>query len=254
MSVATRYSDYDPFAWIYNEHWGHFSQRVLPILKNLMLQYLPANARILDLCCGTGQLAQVLIARGYRVTGLDASEEMIRFARENAPNCEFIVDDARSFELPGVYHGVVSTFDSLNHIMGLEELTSVFRNVYAALREGGLFLFDLNMEEGYKSRWRGSFGIVEDDHVCVVRASYRPEERIGQTDITIFRLVEGEWQRSDLTLLQKCYSEEEIRSALEAVGFMKTHAYDMQRGLEGLTREVGRTFFVCRKTERTNGG
>ena len=240
-----RYSDYDRFAWVYNRHWGHFSERALPVIERLMLQQLPPKARILDLCCGTGQLAGALIERGYQVTGLDGSREMIHFAQKNASDGEFIVEDARSFKLPAVYHGVISTFDSLNHIMSLKELIKVFGNVYTALREGGLFLFDLNMEEGYRARWRGSFGIVEDDHVCVIRSSYRPEEKIGQTDITIFRLVKGKWERSDLKLLQKCYSEAEVRSALETVGFREIHPYDAQRDLE--MREIGRSFFLCRK-------
>ena len=252
----TSYSDYDRFAWVYNKHWGNsFTHLALTVLEKLVLPHLPAKARILDLCCGTGQLTQVLIARGYRVTGLDGSEGMLRFARENAPAGEFIAADARSFEVPDVYHAVVSTFDSLNHIMSLEELTSVLRNVYAALRQGGLFLFDLNMEAGYKTCWDDNYGIVEDDHVCVVRLSYHPEERIAQFDTTVFSL-QGEWQRSNLTLVQKCYSEAEVRSALEAAGFTKIHAYahDEQSGLEEATRETERAFFVCQKPVRANSG
>ena len=103
-----------------------------------------------------------------------------------------------------------------------------------ALREGGMFLFDMNMEEKYKSHGSGSFGIVEDDHACILQASYRPDEKIGQTDLTLFRLFGGEWRRSDLGLRQTWYAEEEIRSALEGVGFTEVQAYDAQRGLEGL--------------------
>ncbi len=248
MRTVTSYSDYDRFAWVYNKHWGNSFAQALPVLEKLVLPHLPAKANILDLCCGTGQLTQALTALGYRVTGLDGSEEMLRFARENAPAAEFIVDDARSFNLPDIYHAVISTFDSLNHIMTLEELTSVFRNVHAALRESGLFLFDLNMEEGYKIVWDDNYGIVEDDHVCVVRTSYRLEERTAQFDATLFYLQEG-WQRSDLTFLQKCYSEAEVRSALEIAGFVEIHTYahDEQWGLEELTREAERAFFVCRK-------
>ena len=250
----TTYSDYDRFARVYNKHWGNdFAQLVLPILEKLVLRHLPAKASVLDLCCGTGQLARALIALEYQVTGLDGSEEMLSFARQNAPGAEFIVDDARSFKSPAVYHAVVSTFDSLNHIMTLEELTSVFHNVYAALQPGGLFLFDLNMEEGYKACWDDNYGIVEDDHVCVVRLSYRPEERTAQFDTTIFYLQEG-WQRSDLTLMQKCYSEAEVRSALETVSFTDIHAYayDEQRGLEELTRDAERAFFICQKPVGAN--
>jgi SAM-dependent methyltransferase len=241
-----RYSAYDRFARIYNQHWGDdFTQRTVPILDKLILSRLPAGARVLDVCCGTGQLARVLTARGYRVIGLDGSEEMLRFARENAPGCEFLLGDARDFSLPPVYHGAVSTFDSLNHILSLDELTSAFRCAHAALLDGGLFVFDLNMEEGYKSRWRGSFGIVEDDHACLVRSSYRPDERIGQMDLTLFFLEDG-WQRSDLTLTQRCYAEAEVRAALAAAGFDPIQAHDAQRDLE-LPGGIGRTFFVAHK-------
>ncbi len=245
----TTYSDYDTFASVYNKHWGNeFIYIALPALEKLVLPRLPAKARILDLCCGTGQLAQVLTARGYQVTGLDGSEEMLRYARENAPAVEFIHGDARSFKLPAVYHAVVSTFDSLNHIMTVEELVAVFRNVYSALKEGGLFLFDLNMEEGYRITRDDNFGIVEDDHVCVVHASYHPEERTAKFETTIFRLQDY-WYRSDVTLLQKCYSETEVRSALKIADFTGIHAYaqDEEFDLIELTAQSERSFFICQK-------
>ena len=241
-----RYAAYDRFARIYNQYWGDdFSQRALPILDRLILSHLPAGAHVLDLCCGTGQLARALTARGYSVTGLDGSEAMLRFARENTPAAEFILADARDFSLPSAYHGVVSTFDSLNHILRPDELTSAFCCVRAALADGGLFVFDLNMEEGYQTRWRGSFGIVEANHVVVARSSYRPDERIGQMDFTLFFLEDG-WQRTDFTLTQRCYSEAEVTSALAAAGFAEFQMYDAQRDLE-LAGGVGRAFFVCHK-------
>lgn len=239
-----RYTAYDRFARIYNLHWGEdFTRLALPILDKLILSHLPAGARVLDVCCGTGQLARMLLTRSYAVTGLDGSEAMLRFARENAPAAEFVLADARDFSLPPVCHGAVSTYDSLNHIMSLDELTSAFRGVRAALLPGGRFVFDLNMEEGYRARWRGSFGLVADDHACIVRSSYRPEERIGQFDITMFFLENG-WQRSDLTLTQRCYSEAEVRSALETAGFAEVQTYDALRNFE-LPGGAGRTFFVC---------
>ena len=92
------YSSYDSFAWMYNKHWGNtFLPVVLPILDNLVLTKISKNARILDLCCGTGQMAQQLKTLGYRVTGIDGSPEMLRYARENAPGVEFLQADARSF-------------------------------------------------------------------------------------------------------------------------------------------------------------
>lgn len=246
MSVDHRYSDYNNFAWVYNKHWGGmFLGKVLSVMEKLILQELPPHARILDLCCGTGQLARALIERGYRITGIDGSEEMIHFARDNAPEGEFIVEDARYFSLTDRYDAVISTFDSLNHVMSLDDLEAVFHNVHEALVDGGIFMFDMNMEQAYRSEWKGSFGIVEDDHVCVVRSSYSADERTGKVEITIFRLLEKRWKRSDLTLLQKCYSQQEIMSALECAGFAEIHPYSAESGLGEILRSPGRTFFLC---------
>ena len=160
MHEFSRYSDFDHFAWIYNKHWA-YGQRALPVLERLILRHLTDGARILDLCCGTGQGTQALLQRGYRVDGLDGSEEMLRFARKNAPDGNFILEDVRTFKSTPVYDGVISLFDSLNHVMTLDELSLTFRNVYAALVGGGIFVFDLNMEEGYKQRWQGSLGLLK---------------------------------------------------------------------------------------------
>ena len=245
----TIYSDYDPFARVYNQHWGNeFTPRVFPLIEQLVLRQLPAGASILDLCCGTGQMAQTLTALGYRVTGLDGSAEMLRFARENAPEAELVHADARSFMLPETCDTVICVFDSLNHVMTLEGLTAVFKNVYAVLKGGGPFFFDLNMEPGYSLTWHDNFGIVEDDLLCIIRTSYSPEERTARFDGTVM-LLENSWERTDFTLLQKCYSVSEVLSALGTAGFgaIESYALDERRGLTGLTEEADRAFFLCRK-------
>jgi len=243
------YSDYDPFAWVYNKYWGdEFTPRVFPILEQLVLRQLPVGASILDLCCGTGQLAGTLTALGYRVTGLDGSAEMLRFARENAPDAHYVHADARSFTLPDSYDAVISVFYSLNHVMSIEELTAVFRNVHAVLREGGPFFFDLNMAAGYGFTWNDNFGIVEEDHLCIVRTNYNPDENIARFDTTIM-LLENGWERKDVTLLQRCYSPAEVLSALAEAGFtnIETYTHDEREGLTSLTESADRGFFLCRK-------
>ena len=248
-----RFSDYDAFARVYNDHWGPDSaRRFWPAVRKLLLKDLPVGARILDLCCGTGQLARILTLLGYRVTGLDGSEGMLHYARINAPEAEFILEDARSFRLPPEHDAVVSTFDSLNHVMNLEELTQVFRNVRACLKEGGVFLFDLNMEDGFRWRWRGSFGVVEEEYVFVVRARFDTEKKLGEMDLTLFSLEDNAWRRSDMKLWQRCYSIEEVRSALEAAEFTDIQTFDALNDLKW-EWEIGRTFFRCKKgTRRSN--
>jgi SAM-dependent methyltransferase len=244
-----RYTDYDGLAWVYNRDVGDwFLLAALTAIEKLALPRVPSKAVVLDLCCGTGQLAGLLMERGYRVTGIDGSAEMLRYARENAPSASFILDDARTFKLPARFHLVVSVFDSLNHILNLRELAAVFANVYAVLLPGGFFLFDLITEKGLLETWNGYFNVVEDDHVYINRNSYNLEERTGKFEATIFRL-ENAWKRSDIVLTEKIYSETEIREALGLAEFKDITVYDSDTGpdYKPLTAESQRAFFVCRK-------
>ena len=244
-----RYDAYDPFARVYDRYWGFFGTKAYPILEHLVLGNLPPGSAVLDLCCGTGQLVAELSRQGYRTTGLDGSEGMIEIARKNAPDVEFVVQDARKIVLSRKFAAVFSTFDSLNHVMTLDELAQVFHSVFAVLKDGGYFVFDLNMEEGFRARWRGSFQYVEEDHVCVVRSSHDMDSKIGRKDITLFELKDGNWVRTDFPLIQRWYDEREIRERLRKAGFGEIESLDGNEPiLEGSVHE-GRMFFVARRRD-----
>lgn len=248
-SLTNHYSDNQTFAWVYNRHWGSYADQACSILNQLILHDCPSDSRILDLCCGTGQLAQLLTLEGYQVVGIDISAEMLSFARNNAPDASFIRADARSFNQPPVYSYVVSTYDSLNFMMSLEDMVAVFTNVYVSLQPDGAFLFDLNTETGYQEHWEdGAFDIIEDDLVCLVRSSYLPEDQITQFDFTIFRYT-GEWRRSDLTFYQRCYAASQVIRALTIAGFrdIEVFGYDDEHGLTGFSSQSERAYYLCQK-------
>ena len=239
------FSDYDRFAWFYNKYWGdEYSRPALAIFNILLFPHLPQGGQVLDLCCGTGQIARGLIEHGYQVTGIDGSPAMLRFARENAPEAEFIHGDARNFKLPRVYHAVISAFDSLNHIMKIDELKSVFHNAKTVLLDDGLFLFDLNIED--ESEVLGNtLDLVGEDHACIVRSSYDAGEKLKRYDVTMFRAENEGYERSDLTLIQRYYESAEVISALADAGFSRVKTYDARREF-GFTLSDGRMFYLAR--------
>jgi SAM-dependent methyltransferase len=248
MSEEEAVASYDPFARAYNRHWNsEVPSQIMTVIDRLFVPEMASGARILDLCCGTGYITDELSRRGFLVTGLDVSNEMLAHARRNAPAVAgFIQSDARSFRMMPIYQGIVSTFDSLNHIMTLKGLVAVFRNCHRALAPGGLFLFDMNMEQGFLAHWADYFAIVEDEDVCVLRGTYDREQRVGRYDITIFERKGKTWRRTDAVISEKCYPAKEIRRALRSVGFRDISTYDAERDL-GLTDHTGRTFFLARK-------
>jgi len=240
---------YDDFAWFYNRYWNEeFHALAFPILERIWLPRVPAGGRILDVCCGTGYLAGLLVERGYRVAGVDVSEAMIAHARRNVPAAEFHAADVAHFRPAGQFDAAVSTFDSLNHILSAADLESAFRQTAAALGRGALFAFDMLLEEAYQTHWGDAFALVRDDHVLTITgAAYQFRSRMAHCTITLFRLLEGAWRRSDVRIEERCYTPDEIETALARAGFGELLCYDAgDLGMGGQLGQ-GRTFFVATK-------
>lgn len=103
-------------------------------------------ASVLDLGCGTGGHALLLAARGYRVTGVDASSDMLAVARRKAESAGAAVrfHCASVEELaPGEHFDVVvSLFNVVNYLATPEALRAGLARIRQQLPPGGLFLFD----------------------------------------------------------------------------------------------------------------
>jgi SAM-dependent methyltransferase len=237
---------YDAFAAVYNRHWWQFSVDALPVLERLLFARLAPAATILDVGCGAGQYAAMLIQRGYHVVGMDGSAEMLRFAQANAPSVSLFQADVRCFAIARPLDAAISLSDVLNHLLTPEDLGAALGCIADALTPDGWLLFDINTEAKYTRHWTGSFGLVEDDQVCVVRASYEPDSRMARFDATVF-LELGGWQRSDLTIFERCHKDEEVRLALDRAGFDEVQVFDWQRDLDA-DGEPAKTFWLCRKS------
>jgi SAM-dependent methyltransferase len=242
---------YDFFAPLYDHFFGpHAAHATWLALDNLLLSSLPEGARVLDLCCGTGQLTAELARRGFCVTGVDNSAGMLGFARQRAPEAEFVEADIREWLAPRQFHAVVSAYNSLTHMLSADDLLRVFRNVRAGLLQGGIFVFDIYGESAYPARWQGNFSEVTSDKVCLVRASYDPSTRTGQNLITSFQMERGAgnnvWRRHDVKLVTRCYGDQEIAALLEAAGFRHIEHWEGKHGL-GIVEASGRVFWRSRR-------
>lgn len=243
MSAKDIYSAYDNLAWFYNKFWGKWTEQVIPVFEKLLLPIIPPHGLILDLCCGTGSMAAELTRRGYRVIGVDGSEEMLKFARINAPSVPFIHADARCFEVQEKCDAAFSTYDSLNHLETIADLKTAFEAVHRALRPEGPFFFDLNNDEGFSTNWKGTSGRVDEESAVLAVGNYDSEQSRASLALAMFRLLQGNWKRSDLTIFEYCFSDEEVSEALILSGFGKVQSYNSARDLA--YKAPGRTFYLA---------
>ena len=112
------------------------------------LIHLAPNMRVADMACGTGEIALRLGKMGARVTGVDLEPEMIARAQEKARAwgvpAAFAVQDMRDFALPRRAEAVVCACDGVNYLRTLSDVDRCFAAVFAALRPGGVFAFDIS--------------------------------------------------------------------------------------------------------------
>lgn len=243
--METVNSPFDAFAWFYDRHWARgFADWQMPALDRLLFPSLPAGARVLDLCCGTGTLARRLVGRGFVTAGVDISHGMLQIARRNVPEAMLFQADVGEFALKTRVDAAVSVFDSLNNVLQPDHLARAFRNVRDVLKPGAAFVFDINTPDAYGERWDQTFAEVRPDHAFFIRGGFDRETQIGQTLVTMFRLTGQQWVRSDAELRQRPWDPSEVEAMLRAAGFQEIRMY---RAIEDLKMSghygIGRVYF-----------
>ncbi|MCK5130331.1 MAG: class I SAM-dependent methyltransferase [Clostridiales bacterium] len=125
----------------YNENAEAFIERTFfcdaPESYKRFLEFIPEKGYILDAGCGSGRDSLFFINKGYRVLGLDASEEMVKHSekvtRQKVLHTTFQEADFEDETFDGVWARA-----SLLHIHR-EEIDTVVAKLYAALKPGGAF-------------------------------------------------------------------------------------------------------------------
>jgi SAM-dependent methyltransferase len=173
---------------------------------------------VLDLCCGTGLLAAELIARGYRVVGVDASEAMLACARERlGTRVTFRRVVLPELTIDGVFDAVVCTFDGLNYLTP-EELRLTVAAAARILRPAGWLVFDLHTDAMMEFTIANPVVAGESaGNDFVIRSSVDRSVRTCETRIEVTRAREGgpfsEQHR------QYFHEDADVRGALQDAGF-----------------------------------
>ncbi len=116
--------------------------------------HLPRRGLVLDLGCGAGPLSAALVRRGCAVWGLDISPAMIALARRRAPRATFVVGSLNATPLP-TCDAAIAIGEVLNYLPSIDR---TLRRVRAALRPGGVFVFDALLPRPHRTRYAARSG------------------------------------------------------------------------------------------------
>ena len=111
------------------------------IIKKQCIKMLdiPARARILDLCCGTGDTAWIIknMHKRSNVIGVDFSDKMLSIARKKCKYVEFYNMNVSALNFEKCYFDTITCTFGLRN---LENIETAFESVYKILRHGGEFM------------------------------------------------------------------------------------------------------------------
>jgi predicted TPR repeat methyltransferase len=176
---------------------------------------------VLDLCCGTGVLAGELIALGYRVVGVDASDAMLSIARERlGPDAVLSRMTLPDLTIEGAFDAVVCTFDGFTYLSP-DELRVAMAAAALRIRPAGWLVFDLHTDAMMELTVSNPVVVGESGgNEFVIRSTVDLGARCCDTVIELTRPRDGDPFGEQHR--QYFHADADVRAALEAAGFAVT--------------------------------
>lgn len=97
---------------------------------------------VLEIGCGTGNLAGHFLAHGFSYTGLDLSDEMIKLAKGKGNECDFIQGNMCDFILQQPVESAIITARTISYLLSNKTLKKAFANIRENLQTKGILCFD----------------------------------------------------------------------------------------------------------------
>jgi len=144
----------------------------------------PPAGRLLEFGSGTGRHARILADRGYHVTGVEPSSDMLERA-EPHPRVTYLHGDTASTSLEEKFEAVLALFHVMSYHTSLPELRAFYDTASRHLDSGGLFAFDVWFTPAVHS-FVPEARVLEkaNSHISVTRTA-TPIEDIAQSLVTV---------------------------------------------------------------------
>lgn len=209
---------YEAFARVYNE-FNHLNDYEMwlgrALLPELRKHGLREGGKALDVGCGTGRAFQPLLRRGWMIHGCDLSPAMLeRAAQEAGDGVTLQVADMRELPKLGEFDLVLSLNDSVNYLLGDDDLVDALTGMRRNLAEDGLLIFDVNSHGAYVDTY-SSAHMSEREH----GGSRWTWTGNGEVSPSIFEaLLAGDGLDEPVPQLERFRPEAEVLEAMRTAG------------------------------------
>ena len=216
----------------------------------------PDSGTICELGCGTGTMTELFAGAGYRMVGVDLSEEMLALARKkmekSGSDILYIHQDMENLELAEPVEAVLCLCDSINYILEESALDKVFAGVRKYLKPGGLFLFDMKTLYCYRTvMGNDTWFIRRGDINCVWQNYVYEDEKINEYRLTVFQKEHDSqlYKKFHEAHYQRIYEVKEMKALLKRSGFKVEACLDGHMWGRP-AKDCERVYIIARKSEK----
>lgn len=224
------------------EKWADYVERHFRRSKR-------AVRSVVELGCGTGSLTRLLAERGYAMTAVDLSPDMLSVADQKCEGLDvlFLCQDMSRLALLEPADAVISCLDSVNYVTRPAAVKRTFQRVYKALAPGGSFLFDVKTPLALENAGGQTYLDEDDDLFCVWRGEYSRKRRVCGYGLDLFvREEDGSWSRGGEYHEEYAYTMDELDGFLREAGFRDIRQYG-DKSMSAPKEGAERVFFAAGK-------
>jgi len=138
MKVSASFKDYAKYYDLIYRDKDY--EKEVDFLEEIFGKNKPEN--VLEVGCGTGNYTRILLSRGYKVTALDISENMLEIAKQKC-RCKLIKGDVRDISLNEKFDACIAMFTVMGYVTETSDIIKALTNIHRHLRPNGVFIFDV---------------------------------------------------------------------------------------------------------------
>jgi len=143
----------------------------------------------LEIGCGSGHLANLLVKMGYKIAGVDLYEEMLQIARKRLPEIQFIQQDIRKLKLDRKFDAIIAMGRMFTYMTTNEDVEQSIGSIASYLNPGGIILFDNFSAPHFVKNFQES-----QEKIHAVDLGYRKIKRISTNTWNLKHGVTFNWQ------------------------------------------------------------
>ncbi len=256
-------SSYDPIAYYYDLEYRQVTGD-LDFYREMARQ-VGAQAKILEIACGSGRVVLPLLQAGFRVTGLDNSSFMLDLARQKVAGMEpqlqnhahFVQAEMQNFDLGNSQFDLIFiALNSFLHLLTQVDQLNCLKTIRRHLAPTGLFIVDIfNPEEkdtypaDGRLEYNGSFSNPQTGGTVYVSLSTtaNPAEQLRHATYFYDEAAQdGSLKRTVSHLTLRYIYRYEMQLLLERAGFSVEELYGSYE-FDEFSSDSGKLVFVCRR-------